>query len=277
MGANTGIRNPARGLIVFSDLDGTLLDHHSYDHAPALPTLERLRGAGIPLVLASSKTAAEMVPLRAELGFQHCPMICENGAGLIEAGGLGLSGDEEYHRLRLALDRLGADLRGAFEGFGDMTLARICDVTGLTEEAAERAAKRQFSEPGIWNGTEDGLQMFLAALDAVGLSARRGGRFVTLSFGKTKADQMSHILAQMQCDTVIALGDAPNDAEMLLAADYAIILPAAKGAAEPEIPEGSGPTRILRAQQPGPDGWNKTLGALLTQLGVAEEEGDQRG
>ena len=69
-------------VIVFTDLDGTLLDHESYGYAPALPLLSRLRAAGIPLILASSKTAAEIAPLRADLGFADCPAIVENGAGI---------------------------------------------------------------------------------------------------------------------------------------------------------------------------------------------------
>ncbi len=35
--------------IVFSDLDGTLLDHRIYDYSPALPALEMLQEKQIPL------------------------------------------------------------------------------------------------------------------------------------------------------------------------------------------------------------------------------------
>ena len=73
-------------LIVFSDLDGTLLDHETYSWAAAEPALAALRAQGIPLVLASSKTALEIAPLRAAMGFSHCPAIVENGAGLLAAG-----------------------------------------------------------------------------------------------------------------------------------------------------------------------------------------------
>ena len=43
-------------LLVFTDLDGTLLDHHSYSHAAALPGLERLRGLEVPVIPVTSKT-----------------------------------------------------------------------------------------------------------------------------------------------------------------------------------------------------------------------------
>ena len=69
-----------RNLIVFSDLDGTLLDHGNYSHSAAAPALARLRHLEVPLILASSKTAAEIVPLRDELGFSDCEAIVENGS-----------------------------------------------------------------------------------------------------------------------------------------------------------------------------------------------------
>lgn len=65
-------------LLVFTDLDGTLLDHHTYSWQPARPALERLDGLKIPLILCSSKTSPEMLGLRAELGNRH-PFIVENG------------------------------------------------------------------------------------------------------------------------------------------------------------------------------------------------------
>ena len=73
-------------LLVFTDLDGTLLDHESYSWSPARPALDALRELGAGLVLASSKTAAEIAPLREAVGFTTWPAIVENGAGTLEPG-----------------------------------------------------------------------------------------------------------------------------------------------------------------------------------------------
>ena len=260
--------DPLRDLIVFTDLDGTLLDHATYSYAPAQPTLDRLRRFQIPLVLASSKTASEMVALRSALGFQNCPIICENGAGLLEAGVAPSTDDAPYREIRAALSLLPTELQH-FEGFGDMDLARLIAVTGLTAQDAQNAALRQFSEPGLWSGDDVSLDRFLRVLRSKGLHARRGGRFLTISHGATKAQQMARSVAMLDKRITIALGDAPNDAEMLAAADYAIILPNDRGA---PVSVPSGPRQIVEADAPGPDGWNQALGALLTQLGVPETE-----
>ncbi len=258
----------AADLIVFTDLDGTLLDHTSYDHTPAHPTLGRLNTHNIPLVLASSKTAVEMVSLRHTLGFDHCPLICENGAGVVSGGALPDQNPAAYLDLRAALDRVPSGLRTSFEGFGDMTPARIRAVTDLSLDQARLAAQRAFSEPGIWTGSDAECAQFLTHLAQQGISARRGGRFLTLSFGDTKANQMGQITTQLGRQTTIALGDAPNDTEMLNAADYAIVLPNAHG--HPVTVSKADTSRVIHAKDPGPRGWNKTLGGLLSQLGVAD-------
>src|SRR5262245_7809819 len=74
--------DPAHGrLLVFTDLDGTLLTHHDYDWAPAAQALEALRGREAVLVIASSKTRAEIEVWRKRIGTDD-PFISENGGAL---------------------------------------------------------------------------------------------------------------------------------------------------------------------------------------------------
>jgi HAD superfamily hydrolase (TIGR01484 family) len=67
-------------LIVFTDLDGTLLDE-SYSFAAAQPALRKTAELDIPLVLCSSKTRREIEHYRKKLGNSH-PFISENGGGI---------------------------------------------------------------------------------------------------------------------------------------------------------------------------------------------------
>ena len=53
--------------IIFTDLDGTLLDHDTYSWEPAAAMLAELQRRGIPVVLNSSKTLAELERLRGKL------------------------------------------------------------------------------------------------------------------------------------------------------------------------------------------------------------------
>ena len=253
-----------RRLIIFSDLDGTLLDHRTYSFAAAAEALAALRARDVPLILASSKTAAEIAPLRAELGFTSCPAIVENGAGLLppgEAGETGAGGD--YDRILNVLADIPASLRAAFRGFAEMTAQEVADVTGLSVEAAARARRRRFSEPGLWRGSDAERDAFVAALAKKGIAARMGGRFLTLSLGRSKADQMAAITAGIAADArVMALGDAPNDAEMLTRADIGVVV--ANPAAPPMpalVPKPGG--ALYRTVAEGPAGWNAAVLAVL--------------
>jgi mannosyl-3-phosphoglycerate phosphatase len=67
--------------IVFTDLDGTLLDYSTYSFQKALPALSALKQADIPLVICSSKTKTEIEYYRDRLENHH-PFISENGGGI---------------------------------------------------------------------------------------------------------------------------------------------------------------------------------------------------
>ena len=248
-------------IIVFSDLDGTLLDHATYRWDSAAGVVARVLGAGHGLVLATSKTAAEVVVIRAELGAAAWPAIVENGGGILAPGASAQTDHSVYHRIRDAIPQLPP----GFVGFGDMTVAEVAEATGLSRQAAEGAKARCFSEPGTWTGSAKELDFFLAALNTFGLVAQRGGRFLTLSFGRTKADRMAEITALYQPDRTIALGDAPNDVAMLEQADHGVIVANPGGKTIPPL-VGEETGQIQRTLMHGPAGWSAALGNLLDAL-----------
>ena len=254
-------------LLVFTDLDGTLLSHATYQSDGANPALKRLENIGVGVVMASSKTASEIYALREDLRLQQWPAIVENGAGLLKPHAKGALDDTIYAQLRAGLSEISADLRVLFCGFGDMDAAQVADKTGLSLSAAALAKERAFSEPGIWSGTPQEKAMFLEALKAQGISAREGGRFLTLSFGATKADQLAQITKVLAPRHTIALGDAPNDIEMLEAADFGVIIANPHRTPLPEL-DGEKSGKIIRTTQSGPVAWNAAILAHLKRLNL---------
>nr|WP_321455162.1 HAD-IIB family hydrolase [uncultured Cohaesibacter sp.] len=254
--------------VIFTDLDGTLLDHASYSYAPAKPALALLHKLDIPLILASSKTAFEIAPLRDELGFGHCPAIVENGAGLLPAHADPESlarAESDYQRIRSVLAQMPANLRSLFTGFGDWSVEVITAQTGLPQSNAALAARRLFSEPGLFSGNDEEKRRFEAYLEQMGLKARQGGRYYTLSFGATKADQMQRILNERVSSSIksIALGDAANDIEMLQTADIGVIINNPDGKTLPHL-KGEDDGSIRRTVKPGPTGWNEAILEIVT-------------
>ena len=81
--------------VIFTDLDGTLLDAADYSYAEAQPALGQVAESGTPLVLCSSKTRAELEVYRKRLANAH-PFISENGGGIfIPIGYFSVSIDAE--------------------------------------------------------------------------------------------------------------------------------------------------------------------------------------
>lgn len=258
-------------LVVFSDLDGTLLDHDTYCWEAARPALECLARLKAAVVLASSKTAAEIIVLRKEMGLQDHPVIVENGAGLIGPHLTETLAVDAYHRLRGVLDDLPGTLRRSFCGFGDMRLEELMACTGLGRAAALRARDRAFSEPGLWSGDAAMKSAFLEALGKHGVTAKQGGRFLTLSFGGTKADHMATVTARIRPRWTIALGDAPNDIEMLERADFGVIIANPYHDPLPRL-KGEAQGAILRTHAAGPEGWNGAVLDLVEKLSRVDGE-----
>jgi mannosyl-3-phosphoglycerate phosphatase len=271
---------PQLPLLVFTDLDGTLLDHHDYGFEPALPALARLRALGVPLIPTTSKTLAEVASLnRDQLGNPH-PCIVENGSVVCLPDGYfpTPSHEEEqfgYRLLRLAPDYANvlavlAELRDAgfrFRGFHDMSDAQVAADSGLDRVAAARARQRLCSEPLRWEDSDERLETFAQRLTEHGLQLTRGGRYWHVMGPTSKAAAMRRLgdlyrQAGFTDFTSIALGDSPNDLEMLTAADIAVIVRRPDGG----VLDCQARRQTLTTEQPGPSGWNRAMLQLIDQF-----------
>ena len=138
-----------RKWLVFTDLDGTLLDHHTYDYSAALPALQRLKALSFPIIPVSSKTLAELRVLVAELDLQ-APLIAENGSVI------SLPGEPQpriiepsYADIRHWLSELRVESGYQFTGFGDMTVQEVVAATGLSEPSARLAMQQYLPGAGL--------------------------------------------------------------------------------------------------------------------------------
>lgn len=250
-------------MIIFTDLDGTLLDHASYSFEAARPALERIKASGIALIFATSKTAAELAPLREATGIYQ-PAIVENGAGIDwpDDGSEEEDGQDHAHIREIVA---GLQHEGfSFRGFGDMAAEEIAGLTGLDGDAIALARRRHYSEPGIFSGSDDERQAFERRLAGMGLTAVQGGRFLTISRGASKASRIADLCGWWARETrrervlSLSLGDAENDIAMLQTTDYGVIV--ANGAHPPlKHLDGEEQGRIIRTEREGPEGWNDAV------------------
>ena len=260
-------------ITIFTDLDGTFLDHKTYSFKAALPCLAFIHENNIPLIFTSSKTAPEIEQLCKKTSNFH-PFISENG-GLISI-------PDNYfpaHKSRNAkyiksligirrteissvLNKLKMDFR--FTSFQDMGVEGIINATGLAKSDAEFASQRQCTEPIQWQDTEQALKDFMLQIEKHSLQCVRGGRFLHIMGHHDKASTMTLLVNEYKkyCDAdiiSIALGDSPNDFKMLNSADHGIYIP------NPVAPISKNKIHenIIYAQSEGPEGWNDSLLRLL--------------
>jgi mannosyl-3-phosphoglycerate phosphatase family protein len=276
-------------LIVFTDLDGTLLDAITYSFGKAIPALRLLDDWGIPLICCSSKTRPEIEHYRA-LMRNHHPFVTENGGGIFIPHGyfpavskpaeIPLEHDVYYEvmtlgtcyaKLRKVLCEL-RDLGFAVRGFGDMTVEEVAEVTGLGRDESEMAKERHFDEPFLYDGPEDGIDELVSAVEAKGLHVTQGQFFHIL--GNNDKGKAVAILTEMYEKMLgkvmtVGLGDSPNDLPMLQQVDYPIIVHRKDGRHHPRIDV----PRMIRADGIGPEGWNAAMLQLLEKVKNGEGAG----
>jgi mannosyl-3-phosphoglycerate phosphatase len=275
------LSTPAPPLLMFSDLDGTLLDADSYSFAPANPALARLRERRIPLIAATSKSLTEAAAINTAMANPH-PCIVENGSAVCVPVGYfpkpvasGVSRGYEvvrcgpdYGWLTAELDRLRAEQGCRFTGFADMSDETVARLTKLPRFAAHNARQRLASEPLVWQDSPEAFHRFSAELGRLGLRLLRGGRFWHVLGVADKGTAMDWLVGVYRNNGLprpitVALGDSPNDLDMLRAADVPVVIRRKDGSHLEPI--GRGGARL--SLQPGPEGWNACVLQILQELG----------
>ncbi len=276
--------NPAGAIIVFTDLDGTLLDE-SYSFAAAQPALRKIAESAIPLILCSSKTRKEIEHYRGKMENSH-PFISENGGGIFIPEGYLLdetllerfspAAENGYRVIRLGtpyreLRKVIAELRAEgfpITGFGDLSMDELVKQTGLPLDEALLCKERDFDEPFLFNGNEGEKEALFLSIRSKGLSTTQGVFFHLLGDNdKGKAVRIvSEIFrAQYGFITTVALGDSPNDLPMLESVDFPVAVKRPDGRHHPSL---SLPN-LYKAKGVGPLGWNSAILDLLTSFSKA--------
>ncbi len=257
---------------VFTDLDGTFLDHHTYSYEKSLPGKALLEENNIPLVMVSSKTFTEMRALHSELGIQS-PFIFENGGGIAcpvpekqeyETLIMGLSTLELRERFSIVEEIVNAPCRPIL----DLDSRELQEKTGLPEERVLLVKERRASFPFIIENRGD---MDIDKLDRANESLKkhdlmitRGGRFY--HFSSVSATKGTAI--EFTCEKLFnnsqnqirraGIGDSENDIPMFRAVDYPYLVRKSDGGyIETGIPD------IIVTRGIGPEGFTEAVYLLI--------------
>lgn len=254
--------------VVVTDLDGTLLDHDSYDWTPAQPALLKLQERGIPVVFNTSKTEPETRVLQKRMGLSG-PFIVENGSCIQTEDGPSPLGRDRAE-IKAWLDRANICARFQCDSFSGLGIEGIMASTGLSEEGARLAAERAWSEPLRWSDSDAALAQFKTEAHAAGFRLLRGGRFVHVIGDCDKGQATRQLVEEYATKNggsqalprIVALGDSANDCAMLRVAQRPIWVRRRGVSApqcEPPIPAAE------YTKEVGPAGWNASILALIDE------------
>ncbi len=264
--------------LIFTDLDGTLLDHETYSWKKAEPALRLAKRMDVPVIFCTSKTRAEIEVCRKRIGNKE-PFIAENGEVIfipkgyfsrrpVQSNTIG-----KYHVI--ALGRPYRELRDVIRkmrkeglkvrGFGDMTPKEVIKLTGLSAREARLAMKREYDEPFILaeGKQEAGVREFASKNN---LRITKGGRFYHLmgsSGGKGIAAGILSSLYGIEAGkppVTAGLGDSENDFPLLRMVSVPYLLKRHDGSHAPK----SG--AFIRYKGKGPEGWNSAVLRFLEEF-----------
>ena len=261
--------------VIFTDLDGSLLDHYTYSFTAARPLLKKIKADAIPVVPVTSKTFSEVVKLRHALDNCH-PFITENGAAIFIPRGYfkrkpkGFSVQGDFWVLRNCKPRAywlallwekAADFADEYESFTTIVkkegIEGLAQLTGLSSVQASLSHQREHSEPIRWTGSEKRKKAFISTLSDTGAKLLQGGRFLSLGGQVNKGSALLQLQAIFKANyssfniCSLAIGDSNNDIDMLEAASSALIIKSTNH----QPPTLARVENTLLSDKPGPKGW----------------------
>ncbi len=209
--------------VIFSDVDGTILDYTTYSYTQSLPAIRALAGRDIPLILVSSKTFTEMHTLHTQLELTW-PFIFENGAGIANPDGTYSLHGKLYQEL-IAYKPVIAQICGTVQWADSLSVEELSVYTGLPARKVKDMMARMASVLCIAPHTLD-IATINRKLRQYGLAITTGGKFFTVTdstVNKGRAVQAIQSLYREKLGTIYsyAIGDGLNDADMFNAVDEA--------------------------------------------------------
>lgn len=269
-------------LILFTDLDGTLLNGESYAYDAALPVLQTLQQRGIPVIPVTSKTRAEVETLILQIGLTG-PFVTENGSAIYiprDTCPFALPEGEDdgpyrvvalgviYVMARAGLKAIAQELGRPLKGFGDLSVEQVQQLTGLSADDAHQAKMREFTEPFL-TPKNTPPEKLTAAVESMGFKVVVGDRFSHLIGGAAGKGVAVHQLVELYKPTfpagedivTVGLGNSPNDIDMLENVDRAIVLPGTDGP-HPQLSDRG----WAIAPQPAPEGWAMAVNQVLAEF-----------
>lgn len=229
--------------IIFTDIDGTLLDSHFPDINRMKVLVQKIVLNKMHLIFCSSKTELEQNKIRSELDL-HEPIIVENGGATIVPTdyfkkitiGTSKIFRQNYiietgapaNKIRSLLKQIRAKHDINFKGVNDLTLSELSNITKLPQDYAKRMMNRKYSETIVQIDNNE-ITKFANIIQAAGLKMIPGSQYFDITYGNDKGTAVRILMDLYRKEyensvIFIGIGDSKNDEPMLSLVDLPILV-----------------------------------------------------
>ena len=269
--ANICLMKPKK-IIIFSDLDGSLLDKDTFGFDEIEDYFKELISKGIKIIPNSSKTEAELSDFNNQYNL-NLSFIAENGSSihglnlihenLPEKIILSRTADEIY---KVYNQNITPDLKIKITFILNLKSNEQQEIFGLSLEKMNLAIKRDHSIPIQFNGTEIEKNEFIKIMNNSGLTIQTGGRIMNIcdNVNKSKAMSKTMELINKEIDKeiiTIGVGDNQNDIDMLKHSDYPCLVK--NNSFDSSL---LNIDNLIKSTEPSPRGWADVIKTAIQKI-----------
>ena len=263
-------------ILIFTDLDGSLLDHNNFEFREIQDFILKCIKNGIKIIPNTSKTKIEIQVFIDQLG-QNLPFIVENGAAIhnlnlihskIKINDNSLVFSRSLSEiLKQFKKNIPMDFQKRCMFLKDMTSTEQMKILGLNKKYLPFALNRDYSMPLVFDGSREMINEFTRHLKKIGMKLHEGGRIYNIcddcSKGKAMTTLIEMLKNELKCKThTIVVGDSPNDISMLNVCDQPCVIPLPNRKNLSFLKD----QKLIRATQTAPKGWEEVVRASLKKI-----------
>jgi mannosyl-3-phosphoglycerate phosphatase len=259
-------------IIIFTDLDGSLLDKDTFKFDEIEDYFKDLISEGIKIIPNSSKTEAELLDFNKQHNL-NLPFISENGSSI---HGLNLIHKELPNKI--SISRPAHQIISIYnEIIPDNLNQKINFILKLKHEEQEKifglpsnkmmlATKRNYSLPIQFMGNEIEKNEFFKIINDVGLTVQTGGRIMNICDNVNKSQAMTKALRLISKELddeiiTIGVGDNENDIEMIKQSNYPCLVKNDNfNSSLINIDD------LIKSSEPSPRGWSDVIKTAIQKI-----------
>ena len=222
---------PKKQILIFTDLDGTLLNKDTFRFDEIEDYFRELLSIGINIIPNSSKTESELLNFNKENNL-NLSFIAENGSSI---HGLNIIHEDLPDKILMSKpvdkiyeiykQKISSDLQQKIKFISKFNTNEQKKIFGLPINKIKLAMERKHSIPIQFKGSKVEKNEFTKIINNAGLTIQTGGRIMNICDNTNKSIAMLktiELIKKKINEEIISIGvgDNQNDLDMLKKSDY---------------------------------------------------------